>query len=332
MKNLVAGVHIGDTLTRCALVDEFGKIYAYQEFNTKDYPKFDGFTVALRDKIKELSASLKEPNIVEAVGVGSPNGNHYTGEIENASNLPWKGKLQLVKQLGMLFGNTPIVLTNDANAAAIGEMMYGVAKNIKNFAVITLGTGVGSGLVVNGHILYGNDGFAGELGHCTVVRENGRACKCGKIGCLEGYTSTIGLKRTVFSLMSKTMYPSILRDMSYNQITTQEIAKLAKEGDEIALKAFETAGEYLGLALADLVAITTPEKIFLCGGLANYGEFILPSTKESFDKSLLPLWRDKIEIAISSLDAKRALTLGAAAHALREITRKSSTFVRRRVI
>ena len=172
MKNLVAGVDIGGTATAYALIDEFGKIYASGEFPTKEYKEFDMFVAKLRDGIKDLSFSLDEPHNIEAIGIGAPNGNYYTGEIENAANLIWKGKLPLAKQLKDLFNDIPVVVTNDANAAAIGEMIYGGAKGMKNFSVITLGTGVGSGIIVDGNILYGHDGFAGELGHVTMVRQD----------------------------------------------------------------------------------------------------------------------------------------------------------------
>ena len=332
MKNLVAGVDIGGTATAYALIDEFGKIYASGEFPTKEYKEFDMFVAKLRDGIKDLSFSLDEPHNIEAIGIGAPNGNYYTGEIENAANLIWKGKLPLAKQLKDLFNDIPVVVTNDANAAAIGEMIYGGAKGMKNFSVITLGTGVGSGIIVDGNILYGHDGFAGELGHVTMVRHNGRQCGCGKTGCLETYASANGVKRTAFELMAKMLTPSQLKNIPFDKLTSKDVALAANEGDPIALKTFELAGDYLGAALADLVAITSPEAIFLFGGLANAGSLILDPTIESLNRNVMPIWKNKIKIILSSIDSENAPLLGAAALALKEIEKKNTVVARRRVI
>lgn len=332
MKNLVAGIDIGGTGTAYALIDEFGKIYASGEFLTGDYGEFNLFVKRLKEGIQELSEQLCEPHVIEAIGIGAPNGNYYTGEIENAPNLSWKGKLPLAKQLGTLFNGIPVVVTNDANAAAIGEMIYGGAKGMKNFTVVTLGTGLGSGIVVDGNVLYGHDGFAGELGHITVVRENGRECGCGKKGCLEGYASATGVKRTVFELMAQMLEPSKLKDIPYNKLTSKDVTLAAKAGDAIAKRTFEATGEILGAALADLVAVSSPEAIFLFGGLANAGDLILTPTRKSMEKNVMPIWRGKIQLILSSVDSESAPLLGAAALAIKEMQKRNTVIARRRVI
>lgn len=332
MKRLVAGVDIGGTGTAYALIDEFGKIYSSGEFPTRDYNNFDFFVAKLKDGINEISNQLDEPHHIEAVGIGAPNGNYYTGEIENATNLVWKGKLPLAKQLSSLFKGIPVVVTNDANAAAIGEMIYGGAKGMKNFVVITLGTGLGSGIVVDGNVLYGHDGFAGEFGHVRIVKENGRECGCGRKGCLEVYASATGLKRTAFELMAQMLDSSKLKEIPYNKLTSKDVALAANAGDIIAKKTFEVTGEILGGALADLVAITSPEAIFLFGGMANAGELILSPTKKSLEKNLMPLWKGKIKLILSSIDSENAPLLGAAALAIKEIQKRNTIIARRRVI
>jgi Transcriptional regulator/sugar kinase len=191
MKELVAGVDIGGTNTVFALIDEFGKIYSKGSFPTRDYTDFDLYVAKLYEEINNISKQIDEKHVIKAVGIGAPNGNYYSGSIEHAPNLIWKGKLPLAKQLSSLFNGLPVVVTNDANAAAIGEMIYGGAKGMKDFIVITLGTGLGSGIVVGGNVVYGNDGFAGEVGHIRVVKEHGRECGCGRTGCLECYASLL---------------------------------------------------------------------------------------------------------------------------------------------
>lgn len=331
MKKLVAGIHIGGAETAFALVDEFGKIYASGEFSTGDYPDFNEFVAALKKGIKELSQKLNQPHEIEAIGIGAPNGNYYTGEIENATNLVWKGKLPLARQLSALFG-IPTVVTNDANAAAIGEMIYGGAKGMKNFTVITLGTGLGSGIMVDGNVLYGHDGFAGEFGHMRVVRENGRECGCGRKGCLEAYASARGVKRTAFELMARILGPSSLKEIPYSKLTAKDIAIAAKAGDAIAKQALEVTGDILGEALSDLVAITAPEAIFLFGEMAYAGDMLLNPTKKSFEKHVMPLWKGKVNLMLSSVDSEKAPLLGAAALAIKEIQKRNTVTGLRRVI
>lgn len=331
MKNLVAGIDVDGIQTSFALVDEFGKIYAKGCFPTSDHKEFKNYVARIRDEIMALSGMLDIPHYISAIGIGAPNSNYYTGDIENAANLIWKGRLPLAGQLSSLFNNKPVVVTNDANAAAIGEMIYGGAKGMKHFAVITLGTGLGSGIVVNGNVLYGHDGFAGELGHITVVRENGRQCGCGRKGCLECYASSRGLRQTAIELLSGNNESTRLKDIPVEEITSRDIAFAAKSGDPVAKKAFEITGSFLGAALANLVSVISPEAIFLCGGVANAKELILTPTKRAMEKNILPLWKGKVKLTLSSLEYENAPILGAAALAIKEIQKKNTTIARRKI-
>ncbi|MBO7268964.1 MAG: ROK family protein, partial [Bacteroidales bacterium] len=223
MKRLVAGVEIDGIVTTLALVDEFGKIYAKGSFPTSDHKEFKNYVARIKDEIDELSGRLDIPHFIAAVGIGAPNGNYHTGEIENAANLVWKGKLPLAQQLSSLFSNKPVVVTNDANAAAIGEMIYGGAKGMKHFVVITLGTGLGSGIVVDGNVLYGHDGFAGEVGHIIVETRDGRQCGCGRKGCLERYVSSKGVRYTALELLANSSENSKLRDIPAEELTSRDV-------------------------------------------------------------------------------------------------------------
>lgn len=330
MKNLVAGVDIDRVLTSYALVDEFGKIYAKGSFSTQEPEKFGDYVARLKDEIVALANSLNTPHTIMAVGIGAPNSNYYTGEIENAVNLSWKGKLPLAKELSSIFDSKPVVVTNDANAAAIGEMTYGGAKGIKDFIVITLGTGLGSGIVVGGNLLYGHDGYAGEAGHMTVVR-NGRECGCGRKGCLECYASSKGIRNTAIEMLSESEIPSKLRSIAVEHLSSKDIALAAKSGDIIAKKCFEFTGSILGEALANLVAVTSPQAIFLSGGVANAKELILTPTKRAMEKNILPLWKGRIKLTLSSLEYENAPILGAAALAIREIEKKNVVIARRKI-
>lgn len=330
MKNLVAGVDIDGVMTTCALVDEFGKIYAKGSFSTQDHKEFKNFVVRLRDEIIALSHKLSIPHNITAVGIGAPNSNYYTGEIENAANLAWKGRLPLAQELSGIFNNRPVVVTNDANAAAIGEMIYGGAKGIKDFVVITLGTGLGSGIVVNGNVLYGHDGYAGEVGH-IIIQKDGRPCGCGRKGCLECYVSSKGVKNTALELMESSDMPSKLRNIPAEKISSKDVAIAAKSGDHIAKRTFEITGEILGEALANLVAVSSPQAIFLSGGVANAKELILTPTRRAMEKSILPLWKGRVKLALSSLEYENAPILGAAALAIKEIEKKNVVVARRKI-
>lgn len=331
MKRLVAGVDMDGVVTSLALVDEFGKIYAKGSFPTSDHKVFKDYVARIKDEIDNLSEKLDIPHFIAAVGIGAPNSNYHTGEVENAANLPWKGKLPLGQQLSSLFNNKPVVVTNDANAAAIGEMIYGGAKGMKHFVVITLGTGLGSGIVVDGNVLYGHDGFAGEVGHIVVERRDGRQCGCGRKGCLERYVSSKGVRHTALELLEQSNEPSKLRSIPADELTSRDVAYAAKQGDAIAKKTFEITGEYLGYALANLVAVSSPEAIFLSGGVANAGDLIMTPTRRAMEKNILPLWKGKVKLSFSSIDHQNAPILGAAALAVKEIAKKDVVVARRKV-
>jgi len=248
---------------------------------------------------------------IRGIGVGAPNGNYYSGTIEYAPNLPWKGVIPFAKLLSDKFG-VPVALTNDANAAAIGEMTYGIARGMKDFIMITLGTGVGSGIVIDGKLVYGHDGFAGELGHTTAIR-NGRLCGCGKNGCLEAYSSATGVARTAREILETTNQESILRNIPLSDITSKDVYDAAKEGDQVAIDIFNFTGKILGEAFADFVAFSSPEAIILFGGLSKAGEFILNPIVENMEKNLLKMWKGKIKILFSELKESDAAVLGASA-------------------
>ncbi|MDR1681396.1 MAG: ROK family protein [Prevotellaceae bacterium] len=318
MKKLVAGIDVGGTNSVFGLVDETGKIYAEGSISSVKYKDFDVYLQVLCDGVKSLSVKIDEPHEVIGIGVGAPMGNYYNGCIENASNLVWQGTLPFAAKTGVHFPGIPIVLTNDANAAAIGEMIYGGAKGMKNFVVITLGTGLGGGIVVNGEVLYGHDGFAGELGH-IIVTVNGRECGCGRRGCLETYASATGIKRTVYKLLADHIGDSALKNISFNELTAEMITTAAIKGDPIAIEAYRHTGEQLGRALADLVAITVPEAIFLFGGLAKAGKYILEPTRQVMEENMLFLWRGKVALRLSEINDKNAAVLGASALAWKTI-------------
>ena len=304
---------MGGQTTKLGVVDARGTVLAQTVIRTDTYdtvePYIDELAEALKKIIKEAGA---EGNI-RGIGVGAPNGNYYTGSIADAPNIAWgrKGTIPFAKLLSSRIGGLPVALTNDANAAAVGEMTYGAARGMKNFIMITLGTGVGSGIVVNGEIVYGHDGFAGELGHTCAVRNNGRICNCGKTGCLEAYCSAIGVARTAREWLQLTDEPSSLR--SLDNITSKDIYEAAKEGDKLALKIFEFTGKMLGRSFADFVAFSAPEAIVLFGGLARAKEFLVGPIEESMNENLLNLWKGKIKIVFSQLKESDAAILGASA-------------------
>ncbi len=308
-QDVVIGIDIGGTFTKYGFVDIKGNSYLEGSVNTFGHPDVDSYLDNLFKTIqKSLKSSGKEFNIM-GIGVGAPNGNYYSGTIEYAPNLIWKGVIPLA-DLIKKFNNIPVAVTNDANAAALGEMMYGGAKNMKNFIVITLGTGLGSGIVVNGNVVYGHDGFAGELGHIVAV-DNGRQCGCGKRGCLETYASASGIKRTVFNLLAECTEESDLRNITFDDLTAEMISDAAGKGDKIAIKAFAITGKILGRNLANAVAFSSPEAIFLFGGLAKAGELIFKPTKEHMEKNLLKIFRNKVKLLPSGLQDKNAAVLGA---------------------
>ena len=327
MKKYAMGIDIGGTNTAFGLVDEDGNVVAEGKISTEKYRYYDDYkpyVEALAAAMKELVASQPECELI-GVGVGAPNANIHTGRIETPANL-WKFEdpadprpnsiriFNFVDDLAKSFGCSKVMITNDANAAAIGEMVFGNARGMKDFAMITLGTGLGSGIVCNGEMVYGHDGFAGEFGHIAVAsREDGRQCGCGRKGCLEAYVSATGIKRTAFDLMASMTCDSELRSIPYDKFEAKMLSDAAKKGDPIAIEAFERTGKILGLALADLTAITSPEAIILFGGLANAGDFIMRPTYKYMEENQLMVFKGKVKLMMSGIQDKNGAILGGAA-------------------
>ncbi len=312
-KPFVVGIDIGGQTSKIGIVDTRGNVTCQSVIRTDTHTDVNLFINDLHDAISKLVNTSCGFENIRGIGVGAPNGNYYTGTIENAVNVVWGGnKIIPFAELLSEKLSLPVALTNDANAAAVGEMTYGVAKGMKNFIMITLGTGVGSGIVINGEVVYGHDGFAGELGHTTAVRYNGRLCNCGRTGCLETYTSATGLARTARELIESTDIPSQLRNIT-SPITSKDVYEAAVEGDQLALQIFEFTGKKLGESFADFVAFSAPEAIILFGGLARAGDFIMKPVEESMNANLLPLWRGKIKLLFSQLKESDAAILGASA-------------------
>ncbi len=309
-KELVIGIDIGGTNTKVGIVDRDAKIYLHFDFPTRSEKPAEDLFKRIFDKIEEEKNELPENGVLMGVGVGAPNGNYFSGKIENPPNLKWTS----VDVVGLIqkYFDLPGVLTNDANAAALGEMQFGAAQGMKNFIEITLGTGLGSGIVVNGQLVYGHDGFAGEMGHVIVIK-GGRLCGCGRRGCLETYASASGLRRTVFEILAEENQPSSLREIPYEDLTSKMVYDAAVQGDAVALEAFDFTGRILGEALADAVAYFSPEAIILFGGLAAAGDFIFVPTKNYMEKNLLPIFRNKVKILSSGLPESDAAILGSAA-------------------
>ena len=312
MKKLAIGIDIGGTNSVFGLVDNEGNMYGEASISTKNYPDVEQYIEELYIGIQTLIKQLEFECELVGVGIGGPNANYYRGTIENAANLEWKGIIPIVDMMKRYFTNIPVIITNDANAAAIGEMIYGGAKGMKNFIVVTLGTGLGSGFVANGELIYGNDGFAGELGH-VIVNRTGRVCGCGRKGCLETYVSATGIKRTVFKLLADHLENSEFRSVSYNDLTAEMITKAALHGDHLAIEAYEYTGMLLGQALADAVTITSPEAIFLFGGLAKAGKYLFEPTKKYMEMHMLSNFRNQVKLLPSGIDGKNAAILGASA-------------------
>ena len=312
-KPYVVGIDIGGQTTKMGIVDMRGQVLTQTVIRTDTHtevePYVDDVAEALDKIIKESGSEGK----IRGIGIGAPNANYYTGTIENAVNISWGGSksIPFADLLSARTGGMKVALTNDANAAAVGEMTYGAARGMKNFIMITLGTGVGSGIVINGEVVYGHDGFAGELGHTCAVRNNGRLCNCGKTGCLETYCSATGVARTAREWLTLSDEPSMLR--SRGNIASKGVFEAAKEGDRLALKIFEFTGKMLGQSFADFVAFSAPEAIVLFGGLARAKEYLYQPILDSMNANVLPLWRGKIKIVFSQLKESDAAILGASA-------------------
>ena len=313
-KDYVVGIDIGGQSCKLGVVDARGDVLAQSVIKTNDNPDAGVIIKELADAVMKLIAESGKHGQIRGIGVGAPNGNYYTGSIAFAPNLPWAahGEVKFAKLLSDACAGIPVSLTNDANAAAVGEMTYGVAKGMKHFIMITLGTGVGSGIVINGEVLYGSDGFAGELGHTCAVRNNGRPCGCGKTGCLEAYCSAIGVARTAREWLDLSNEPSVLRNIAGN-ITSKDVYDAAKDGDAVALRVFDFTGRILGRSLADFVEFSAPEAVVLFGGLARAKEFLYEPILNAMNENLLPLWRGKVKVLFSQLKESDAAILGASA-------------------
>ena len=308
----VVGIDVGGQTSKIGVVDARGTVLAQTVIRTDTYNTVEPFIAELAAAVKKVIADAGVEGKVRGIGVGAPNGNYYTGTIENAPNLAWgRQRVEFSKLLSEAMDGLPVALTNDANAAAVGEMTYGAARGMKNFIMITLGTGVGSGIVINGEVVYGHDGFAGELGHTIAVRGNGRACGCGRSGCLEAYCSAMGVARTAREWLELSDEPSLLRGL--DTIASKDVYDAAKEGDKLALKVFEFTGKILGRSLADFIAFSAPEAIVLFGGLARAKEFLTEPILESMNANVLGLWRNKVELVYSQLKESDAAILGASA-------------------
>lgn len=315
LKPYVIGLDLGGTNSVFGIVDARGDIKATTAIKTQGYDNVEDYVRASVDALQPIIEQVGGIDTIKAMGIGAPNGNYYTGSIEFAPNLVWAhdGIVPLASMFSELLG-VPVALTNDANAAALGEMTYGAARGMKNFIEITLGTGVGSGIVVNGQLVYGCDGFAGELGHVTMVRgENGRKCGCGRTGCLEAYCSATGVARTAREVLAKTDRPSLLREMNPDDITSLDVSIAAGKGDELAKEIYDFTGHMLGEACADFAAFSSPEAFVFFGGMVKAGDLIMNPIKEAYDAHVMKIFKGKAKFLVSSLDGSSAAVLGASA-------------------
>ena len=310
-KGVVVGVDIGGTSTGLGFVDRQGRVLAQASIATRGEEPAQALVLRLRDAIVGLQSGLSEPCRIQGIGIGAPNAHHHKGTVERPVNLAWGESTDLVALVRRQFA-VPVAITNDANAAAMGELLFGGARGMRDFIVITLGTGLGSGIIVNGRLVYGADGLAGELGH-TVVDPDGRKCACGNRGCLETYVSARGLCRTVGALLAERTEPSPLREASPRELDSRMVFEAARTGDPIALAAFDRTARVLGMKLADAVAHTGPEAIFLFGGLSAAGELLLEPTRTYLDAFLFPAYRGKVRLLSSGLAKGDSAVLGAAA-------------------
>ena len=303
---------MGGTNTVFGIVDARGNVLSKSAVKTGTHQDINLYINDIYVELNKLIEGAGGISKIKGIGVGAPNGNYYTGNIEFAPNLNWKGVIPFSNLMSEKFG-IPTVLTNDANAAAIGEMTYGAARGMKNFIMITLGTGVGSGIVIDGKLVYGHDGFAGELGHTCSVRNNGRQCACGKTGCLETYASANGVARTAREILETRKDDSLLRNIPAESITSKDVHDAALQGDQVALEIFEYTGKILGEALSDFVAFSAPEAIVLFGGLTKSGDYIMKPIVEHMEKNLLAIWKGKVKVLFSDLKEADAAILGASA-------------------
>ena len=309
-KPYVVGIDCGQTTTM-GIVDTRGKIVATISIKMSDYIEFEDYISAMAKSLRRIMGSVGGPQMIRGIGIGAPNANFYSGNIEYPSNLPWKGILPLGELLYEHLG-IPVAVTNDANAAAIGEMTYGIARGMRDFVMVTLGTGVGGGVVVNGQLVYGHDGFAGEIGHLKMIR-GGRTCGCGGRGCLEAYASATGVARTAREYLSTRDDESLLRALNPEEITSKDVYEAAIKGDALSQEIFDFTGRILGEALANIACSTSPEAFVIYGGLSKAGDLLLNPLVEAMEENLIPVWRGKIKVILSQLDSSEAAVLGASA-------------------
>lgn len=311
-KSLVIGLDLGGTNSVFGVVDSKGEIIATTSIKTQAYPSVDQYIMESVKTIKQIAEQVGGMEKIRAMGIGAPCGNYYKGTIEHAANLVWaKGIVPLanmfVNELGI-----PVVVTNDAKAAAMGEMKYGVAVGMNNFVELTLGTGVGSGIVANGQLIYGFDGFAGELGH-MIIEPDGRPCGCGRKGCLETYCSATGVVRTAIAMLEESSEATSLRDIATDKLTSYEVYKAAMAGDTMAQEVFKQTGRRIGIACANIATFLSPEAFIFFGGLAQAGELLLRPIEEAYNENVLSLYKGKARFLMSGLDGAKAAILGASA-------------------
>ena len=312
MKPYVLGIDIGGTNTVFGIVDTRGAVIASASIKTGKHSKIEDYLDELYTEATRLLEANDAVGKIHGIGIGAPNANYFSGIIEDGVNLPWPTPIPLAQMVSDKFG-IPVAITNDANAAAIGEMTYGAARGLKDFIMITLCTGVGSGIVINGQVVYGHDGFAGELGHMIVKRNNGRLCGCGRTGCLEAYCSATGVARTAREFLEIRTEPSILRNMPIDQITSKDVYDAAMQGDQLAKEVFDYTGTILGEAFADMTVFSSPQAFILFGGLAKSGELLLKPLRAAMDKNMMAIFRGKPKVLLSELKEADAAVLGASA-------------------
>lgn len=312
-KPYVIGLDMGGTNSVFGIVDQRGNIKSQTVISTKAYPDFKDYVKAAYEALQPALDQVGGIQNIRAMGIGAPDANYYTGNIENAANLAWKGIVPCAQLFEEVFG-IPVRVTNDANAAAMGEMTYGVARGMKNFIMITLGTGVGSGIVVDGRVVYGSDGFAGELGHFVIDHsDNARSCGCGRKGCLEAYTSATGVARTAREFLKHSSEASLLRDLVADEITSYDVFKAAEKGDKLALDIFNYTGRILGTACADFATFCSPEAFVFFGGLTKAGEYLMQPLRKAYEENILFLYKNEAKLLISALNGSEAAVLGASA-------------------